>query len=129
MGIDEERCAKAQAWHRWIVDYFFPNRPGRSEEMDRAIGNRLVEATKQLAGLGVHVYHDVDRGKLQALVTATGALVYEFDWPIVTAPPIPIDSSKGEWRCFCPSFPNFDPSANPAFVRACRRCGATRPGR
>jgi hypothetical protein len=40
---------------------------------------------------------------------------------------VPIDPSKGEWRCRCPSDPSFDTSANPSFVKRCDRCGAERP--
>jgi ribosomal protein L40E len=32
-----------------------------------------------------------------------------------------------EWRCFCPSNPDFDKSMNPNFVSACNACGAERP--
>jgi hypothetical protein len=42
---------------------------------------------------------------------------------------VPIDESKGEWRCRCPSSPTFDTSANPRFVKRCDRCGAERPAR
>lgn len=37
------------------------------------------------------------------------------------------DVAKGEWRCNCPSRGTFDTSINPAYFRACARCGATRP--
>lgn len=33
----------------------------------------------------------------------------------------------GEWRCRCPSDPDFDKSMNPPFVARCDTCGATRP--
>lgn len=33
----------------------------------------------------------------------------------------------GEWRCACPSDPNFDKSWNPRFVKRCDACGVERP--
>lgn len=42
---------------------------------------------------------------------------------------VPIDKSKGEWRCRCPSDPKFDTSASPSYVSACAKCGASRPPR
>ena len=38
-----------------------------------------------------------------------------------------VDAAAGEWRCRCPSDPEFDTSVNPSFFKACGRCGAKRP--
>lgn len=50
---------------------------------------------------------------------------------IVPEPPkgtcVPIDASKGEWRCRCPSDPKFDTSANPSYFSHCNKCGTDRP--
>lgn len=41
---------------------------------------------------------------------------------------IDVESTDGEWRCDCPRDPKFDTSINPAFVKACGKCGKSRPG-
>lgn len=40
---------------------------------------------------------------------------------------VPIDKSKGEWRCRCQPDPEFDKSANPRYVSRCNKCGTHRP--
>lgn len=35
--------------------------------------------------------------------------------------------TEGEWRCRCPYNQEFDTSINPSYVKACGKCGATRP--
>src|ERR1017187_1890381 len=40
---------------------------------------------------------------------------------------VPIDRSKGEWRCGCVPDPNRDTSANPRHVAECVRCHIKRP--
>ena len=38
-----------------------------------------------------------------------------------------VDAAAGEWRCRCPSDPEFDTSVNPSFFKRCGKCGMKRP--
>lgn len=40
-----------------------------------------------------------------------------------------VDETKGEWRCCCPSNPEFDTSINPSCFARCNKCGVSRPKR
>lgn len=40
---------------------------------------------------------------------------------------VPIDPTKGEWRCRCVPDPDFDTSANPSFFSHCNKCDTSRP--
>lgn len=69
-----------------------------------------------------------------ALCSVGGSLLRStvFD-SVVPEPPkgtcVPIDVSKGEWRCRCPPDPEFDTSANPSCFSRCTRCDTSRPTR
>jgi len=38
-----------------------------------------------------------------------------------------VNAEAGEWRCRCPSDPEFDTSVNKIFIKRCGKCGMKRP--